>query len=40
LRDGKGNGVTGTPMTLVVERPDGVEFRRSVVADQGAVAAA
>jgi uncharacterized protein YfaS (alpha-2-macroglobulin family) len=36
LRDGKGNGVTGTPMTLVVERPDGVEFRRSVVADQGA----
>ncbi len=36
LRDGKGNGVTGTPMTLVVERPDGVEFRRSVVPDQGA----
>ena len=36
LRDGQGNGVTGTPMTLVVERPDGVEFRRSVVPDQGA----
>ncbi|MBR2117193.1 MAG: alpha-2-macroglobulin [Pseudomonadota bacterium] len=36
LRDGKGNGVTGTPLTLVVERPDGVEFRRSVVPDQGA----
>jgi hypothetical protein len=36
LRDGKGNGVVGTPLTLVVERPDGVEFRRAVVPDQGA----
>lgn len=36
LRDGKGNAATGTPLTLVVERPDGVEFRRSVVPDQGA----
>jgi uncharacterized protein YfaS (alpha-2-macroglobulin family) len=36
LRDGRGNAVTGTPLTLVVERPDGVEFRRSVVPDQGA----
>lgn len=36
LRDGQGNGIAGTPLTLVVERPDGVEFRRSVVPDQGA----
>ncbi|WP_424632035.1 alpha-2-macroglobulin family protein [Bradyrhizobium sp. SYSU BS000235] len=36
LRDGTGNAATGTPLTLVVERPDGVEFRRSVVPDQGA----
>jgi uncharacterized protein YfaS (alpha-2-macroglobulin family) len=35
LRDGQGNAVTG-PLTLVVERPDGVEFRRAVLADQGA----
>ena len=35
LRDGKGVAVTGVPMTLVVERPDGVEYRRAVVADQG-----
>ena len=36
LRDGKGNAVTGGPLTLVIERPDGVEFRRSVLTDQGA----
>jgi uncharacterized protein YfaS (alpha-2-macroglobulin family) len=36
LRDGTGNAATGAPLTLVVERPDGVEFRRAVVADQGA----
>ncbi|RTL54714.1 MAG: alpha-2-macroglobulin family protein [Bradyrhizobiaceae bacterium] len=36
LRDGQGNAVTGAPLTLVVERPDGVEFRRAVLADQGA----
>lgn len=36
LRDGKGNALTGTPLTMVVERPDGVEFRRAVLADQGA----
>lgn len=36
LRDGKGNAAIGAPLTLVVERPDGVEFRRTVVADQGA----
>ncbi|HEU4806159.1 MAG TPA: alpha-2-macroglobulin, partial [Nitrobacter sp.] len=36
LRDGQGNAVAGGPLTLVVERPDGVEFRRAVLADQGA----
>jgi alpha-2-macroglobulin len=36
LRDGQGNAVTGGPLTLVVERPDGVEFRRALLPDQGA----
>jgi alpha-2-macroglobulin len=36
VRDGQGNAITGGPLTLVVERPDGVEFRRAVLADQGA----
>ena len=36
LRDGQGNAMTGGPLTLVVERPDGVEFRRAVLPDQGA----
>jgi alpha-2-macroglobulin len=36
LRDGQGNAVTGGPLTLVIERPDGVEFRRALLADQGA----
>jgi len=36
LRDGRGSAMTGGPLTLVVERPDGVEFRRAVLADQGA----
>ena len=36
LRDSKGVAVTGVPVTLVVERPDGVEYRRTVVQDQGA----
>src|SRR5881275_964872 len=36
LRDGQGNAVTGGPLTLVIERPDGVEFRRAVLPDQGA----
>ena len=35
LRDGLGKALTG-PLTLVVERPDGVEFRRSTLPDQGA----
>jgi alpha-2-macroglobulin len=36
LRDGQGNAITGGPLTLVIERPDGVEFRRAVLPDQGA----
>lgn len=36
LRDGQGNAVSSGPLTLVVERPDGVEFRRAVLPDQGA----
>jgi hypothetical protein len=36
LRDGQGNAVTGGPLTLVIERPDGVEFRRAMLTDQGA----
>jgi uncharacterized protein YfaS (alpha-2-macroglobulin family) len=36
LRDGQGNAITGALLTLVIERPDGVEFRRAVLPDQGA----
>ncbi|KRR03038.1 alpha-2-macroglobulin family protein [Bradyrhizobium valentinum] len=36
LRDGQGNALAGGPLTLVIERPDGVEFRRAVLPDQGA----
>jgi uncharacterized protein YfaS (alpha-2-macroglobulin family) len=35
LRDGRGTAALGVPLTLVVERPDGVEYRRAVVADAG-----
>ncbi|MEA2929134.1 MAG: alpha-2-macroglobulin, partial [Hyphomicrobiales bacterium] len=35
LRDAQGAAVTGVPLTLVIERPDGVEYRRSVVQDAG-----
>ncbi|HXW19408.1 MAG TPA: alpha-2-macroglobulin, partial [Roseiarcus sp.] len=35
LRDAKGLAATGTPLTLVVRRPDGVEYRRTSIADQG-----
>ncbi|MTW17406.1 alpha-2-macroglobulin family protein [Rhodoplanes serenus] len=34
LRDGLGAAAAGVPLTLVFERPDGVEHRRAVVADQ------
>src|SRR5438067_7914485 len=36
VRDGQGNAITGGPLTLVIERPDGVEYRRAQLADQGA----
>ncbi len=35
LRDTRGIAVPGLPLTLVVQRPDGVEYRRAAVADQG-----
>jgi alpha-2-macroglobulin len=36
LRDPRGAAAVGVPLTLVIERPDGVEYRRTVVQDQGA----
>lgn len=35
LRDGKAKAVPGVPLTLVFSRPDGVIYRRMVVADEG-----
>jgi alpha-2-macroglobulin len=35
VRDGQGMAALDVPLTLVVERPDGVEYRRIVVPDQG-----
>ncbi len=35
LRDAKGEAKSGLPLTLVVKRPDGVEYKRANVADQG-----
>lgn len=35
LRDARGVAVTNVPLTIVVQRPDGVEYRRAVVTDQG-----
>ncbi len=35
LRDPQGAAALNTPLTLVVERPDGVEFKRTQIADQG-----
>lgn len=36
LRDARGAAVTGLPLTIAVKRPDGVEYRRRQVEDQGA----
>lgn len=36
LRDEKANAMAGLPLTLVVERPDGVEYSRTKLDDQGA----
>ena len=35
LRDAQGAAAVGVPLTLVIQRPDGVEFSRTPVADQG-----
>ncbi len=35
LRDAKGVARTGLPLTLVVKRPDGVEYRRATLPDEG-----
>lgn len=35
LRDAQGTAVAQTPVTLVVKRPDGVEFLRTTTTDQG-----
>jgi alpha-2-macroglobulin len=35
LRDTQGAASLGVPLTFVVERPDGVEYRRALVQDQG-----
>jgi len=35
LRDARGVAAPGAPLTLVVQRPDGVDYRRAVVSDQG-----
>jgi uncharacterized protein YfaS (alpha-2-macroglobulin family) len=35
VRDGQGAAALNVPLTLVVERPDGLEYRRVAVADQG-----
>ncbi|MCB1435413.1 MAG: alpha-2-macroglobulin family protein, partial [Alphaproteobacteria bacterium] len=36
LRDEKAMAMTGMPVTLVVERPDGVEYSRTALEDKGA----
>jgi alpha-2-macroglobulin len=35
LRDTRGAAATNVPLTLVIARPDGVEYRRALVPDQG-----
>ncbi|MGE3246286.1 MAG: alpha-2-macroglobulin [Beijerinckiaceae bacterium] len=35
LRNAKGEPVSGMPLTVVVRRPDGVEYKRQLVSDQG-----
>ncbi len=35
LRDARGSAAPAVPLTLVVERPDGVEYRRALTPDQG-----
>ncbi|HEY4982718.1 MAG TPA: alpha-2-macroglobulin [Pseudolabrys sp.] len=35
LRDARGFAAPAVPLTLVIERPDGVDYRRALVPDQG-----
>ena len=35
LRDARGSAATNVPLTFVIARPDGVEYHRALVADQG-----
>ena len=35
LRDTRGAAAPNVPLTLTITRPDGVEYRRALVADQG-----
>ncbi len=35
LRDAKGVAIAGVPLTLVVKRPDGVEYKRASLPDEG-----
>ena len=35
LRDGQAMAIPDVPLTIVIQRPDGVEYRRAVVPDQG-----
>ena len=35
LRDAKGGARTGLPLTLVVKRPDGAEYKRATIQDEG-----
>ncbi len=35
LRDARGAAISGLPLTVIVRRPDGMEYRRQVVQDQG-----
>lgn len=35
-RDGRANAIADLPLTAIVTRPDGVEYRRAVLQDQGA----
>ena len=35
-RDGRANAIADLPLTAIVSRPDGVEYRRAVLQDQGA----
>lgn len=35
-RDGQANAIAGLPLTAIITRPDGVEYQRALLSDQGA----